>query len=117
MENKYSIIAIKAFEYSTAGLSAEQAWEKASCEIYEKGSSPQKKSCPRNAFLGLTSKNPKSTRSKNALYARKALDILRSNSNHIYSVEQLWSLVIDEPKTHNSQMNIVLALWNNKLIH
>ena len=54
--------------------------------------------------------------SKNALYARKALDILKSNPNRNYSVDELWALVIVEPKAHNSQMNVVLALWSNKLI-
>jgi hypothetical protein len=114
--NKYGETAIKAFEYIKAGANAEQAWEKASCDIFEKGSASQKKGCPRNAFLGLTSNNSKIARSKNAIYARKALDILKGNPNRSYTVDELWSLVIDEPKTHNSQMDIVLALWGNKLI-
>jgi len=67
-------------------------------------------------FLGLFSMDPAISKSKNAIYARKALDILRNNPNHKYSVNELWSQVINEPKTHNAQMDIVLALWNKGLI-
>ena len=71
VNNRYARIAVKAFTYLNTGLDAEEAWEKASCEFYEKGSSSQIKGCPRNAFLGLTSKNPNIKNSKNAIYARK----------------------------------------------
>ena len=116
MQNKYSLIAIRAFEFIEMGLSAEQAWEKASCEIYEKGSPSQKKGCPRNAFLGLTSKKPQSKNGKNVLYARRAHEILQNNLNKSFTPNELWAMVIDKPKTHNSQMNVVLALWDKKLI-
>ena len=116
MQNKYAQIAIKAFAYLNEGLEAEKAWEKASCEFYKKGSSSQIKGCPRNAFLGLTSKKPSIEKSKNALYARKALKFLRENQDRKYSVNELWSKIIDKPIVHNSQMNVVLALWDNKLI-
>ena len=116
MSNKYASIAIKAFAYLNTGLDAEDAWEKASCEFYEKGSSSQIKGCPRNAFLGLTSKKPNIENSKNAIYARKALALLRENPNRKYSVNELWLLITDEPKTHNSQMNVVLALWDSGFI-
>jgi len=114
--NKYGKIAIKAVSYIKAGLQENEAWEKASCEVFPRGSPSQKKGCPRNAFLGLVSQNPNALKSKNAIYARKALDILKTNPNRSYSVDELWSLVINEPKTHNSQMNVVLALWGNRLI-
>ena len=116
MDNKYAKIAVKAFEYINAGYSAEKAWEKASCESYKKGSHSQKKGCPRNAFLGLTSNSQALAKSKNSLYALKALDILRKNPNSNFSINELWLLVVEKPKIHNSQMNIVLALWNNGLI-
>ena len=111
--NKYAQTAIRAVEYIKAGFNAEQAWEKASCEYFEKGSSSQKKGCPKGAFLGLFSKNS----GKNADYATKALEILREHPQHKYSKYELWKLVTDgEVKAHNSQMDVVLALWNNNLI-
>ena len=114
--NKYALIAEKAVSYINKGLQAEDAWEKASCEVYPVGSASQKKGCPKNAFLGLFSNDPNVSYSKNAIYAQRAVEILRKNPNRKYSVNELWSLVIDESKTHNSQMNIVLTLWYKKLI-
>lgn len=115
--NKYAQTAIKAVGYINTGLEAEQAWEKASCEYFEIGTSSQKKGCPKSAFLGLFSKKANKLKSKNATYAYKALTILRNNPNHNYSPNELWALVVaDDPKKHNSQMDIVLVLWENKLL-
>ena len=114
--NKYAQIATIAIEYINKGLSAEQAWEKSSCEIFTRGSASQVKGCPKNAFLGLFSNDNKINHNKNALYARKALSILKENPNKRFSQKELWSLVTDEPKTHNSQMDVVFALWNKHLI-
>lgn len=114
--NTYGKIAIKAVKYVNDGLSAEQAWEQASCEYYEKGSASQSKGCPRGAFLGLFSKEPKKLAGKNAAYAKKALEILKNNLDHTYTEKELWALVTDGNKTHNSQMAVVLALWENDLI-
>jgi hypothetical protein len=112
--NHYANVAIKAFEYFNSGLSVETSWKKASCEFYKKDSAAQRKGCPKCAFFGLVS--PESTKSVNAKYARQALDILRSNLNRKYSAEELWLLIDNASKTHNSQMDVVLALWNNKSI-
>ena len=113
--NKYGQIAIRAVEYMKKGIGERQAWEKASCEVFTRGSASQQKGCPRNAFIGLVTKNPNLRNGKNARYARKAYDILRNNPSRKYSTNDLWTLVIDEPKTHNSQMDVVLALWKSKL--
>lgn len=114
--NKYAQTALIAFDYMDAGVNAEQAWEKASCQVFKKGSASQKKGCPKNAFLGLFSNSPSAKSSKNGTYARNALAILRDNPNKSYSVNELWAAVIPEPKVHNSQMDVVLALWNQKRI-
>jgi len=106
--NMYAKSAIKAFEYMKNGFEKEEAWKKAVCE-FTKSIESQKKPCPKNAFFGLVG----AADTKNALYARKALDILRSNPNHNYSIDELWPLVVDGPKRHDSQMDVVLALWNN----
>ena len=81
----------------------------------------QEKPCPRGAFLGLFSKDPNITKNKNAVYAQKAVSILKRNPNIKYSTKSLWIEVLkglneNLDKASNSQMDVVLALWNNKLI-
>ena len=95
------------------GLDEKQAWEKASCEIFTKGSYAQKKPCPKNAFYGIVSEN---SQGKNANYAKDALNILKANKGKVYSPDELWKLIMNAPPTHNHQMDVVLALWNEKLI-
>jgi len=51
--NKYAQIALIATDYIPKGASSSEAWEKSSSEIFEKGSSSQKKGCTKNALLGL----------------------------------------------------------------
>lgn len=110
--NKYAQSALKAVNYMEKINSAEDAWEKATSEIFDKGTSAQKKSCPKCAFLGLCSKDPDKQNGKNAQYARKAIKILNDNKNRnkTYTKQELWALV-GEGKQHNSQMDVVLALW------
>lgn len=111
--NNYSKIALMAAEEIKLGLSPQEAWDKSSCKVFEKGSSSQTKGCPKNAFLGLYGIN---TNSKNAQYAIKALKYLRNNSSPI-SPKDLWNIVINgENKSHNSQMNVVLSLFENVYI-
>lgn len=111
--NKYGIIAVNAARIIIQGSKPYDAWEKASCELFVKGSPSQKKGCPRNAFLGLFDAT---NNSKNAFYARKAFAYLEKNESAL-NANQLWQIVLDgEEKKHNSQMNVVLALWNEKLI-
>jgi len=114
--NKYALIAINSADYIDGGLIAKAAWEKASCEIFSKGSSSQVKGCPKNAFLGLFSEDPKFINNKNATYACDARSILRENPYHQYSKIELWKLVAGENKTHNSQIDVVMELWNAKKI-
>jgi len=113
----YAQTAIKAVSYINANHTAEEAWEKASCEFFEESSDGQRKPCPRAAFYGLFSKNPKKLEGKNASYAQRAVKILRLNPNTRFTVNKLWKAVMaDEPKQHNYQMDVVLASWENKLI-
>ena len=113
---KYGQVALLATEYIQKGQSAEQAWENASCELLVKGSSSQIKGCPKGAFMGLFSKDQSKRNGKNAVYAQKALSILKNNPNHKYSKSELWSLVVNEPIKHNAQMDVVMTLWDHNLI-
>ena len=115
--SKYGEAAIKAVNYVNEGYTAEEAWEKASCEIFIKGSSMQKKGCPRGAFLGLFSRDPVKLNSKNAFYAQRAVTILKNNPNKKFTPDELWMIVLDNNfLRYNFQINVVLTLWENDLI-
>lgn len=102
------MIAVKAARYVKEGYEPLSAWEKASCEIFERGSSLQKKGCPKNAFLGLYG-----GKGKNAEYARIAWSYLEANPNEYVTASELWEIVMSgNQKAHNSQMDVVLALYN-----
>jgi hypothetical protein len=112
--DKYAHVAIIAANYIQNGLSPQQAWEKASCEVFPKGSTSQKKGCPKNAFLGLFEVN---TDSVNAIYAMNARKYLAANPTRRVTPGELWKIVMNgRAKRHNSQMNVVLALYENNLL-
>jgi len=106
------------------------AWDQATTSIWGGGTSSQVKSCPKNAFLGLCAAgmvkgvtSGKFTRSrKNMKYAVKAANILKANPSLVSLGEVgLWKKVmksLGEPidKVHNQQMDVVLALFQNRLI-
>jgi len=63
----------------------------------------------------------KYTRSRdNKAYAEKAIEILRSSPKATYTPNELWAKVkkefFIEKKAHNSQMDVVLALWEHHYI-
>ncbi|UOF88948.1 hypothetical protein LSG31_13525 [Fodinisporobacter ferrooxydans] len=86
--------------------------------------SSQKKSCPKNAFLGLceaglvygiprgiySEKN--NAQKKNKEYVIKAVELLRLNLELADDKNALWAAVMNgKDMSHNSQMDVVLALW------
>lgn len=97
------------------------AWEKAASKII-KSQSSQKKSCPKNAFLGLCEKGmirgikggSYNAGQKNKKYAIKAVKILRKQPELSEDKKALWAEVSD--KSHEDQMDVVISLWNKKLI-
>lgn len=110
--NKYAQTAIRAAHYMQSGFNANNAWEKASCEIFVPGSYSQKKGCPRKAFLGLFGGS-----GKNAKYAQKALAYLKEHGMNGITTAELWKIAVNgEAKIHNSQMEVVLALFREGLI-
>lgn len=82
------------------------------------------KGCPKNTFLGLCEAGfvkgiPKGnyTKSvKNKEYALQAIEILKRSDNKKFAPKELWSELNLGDKRHNSQMDVVLALWNEGLI-
>lgn len=127
--NSYGKAAIKAIQLTTSGFvdSPLYAWEKATSEIFGKGRSSQKKGCPRSTFLGLcedglvkgipTGQYSKSKGSKNKNYALNAVKILKQYPELSNDKNSLWIKVLKGKLiTHNNQMDVVIALWNEGLI-
>lgn len=105
---KYGQIAQAAADHVKGGMTPQEAWEEASCDVYPKGSPAQRKGCPRNAFLGLNGVNPGNA---NAQYALAANAYLDANPSLDIEPKALWDIVMDgDKKKHNNQMDVVLAL-------
>ena len=125
--NNYGKVATRAVHIFTTGLveSPRQAWSRAAGEVFGEGTSSQKKGCPQTAYLGLCEEglvkgipSGQYTRSqKNKKYALEAVDILKRNPGLAADTNALWDVVMGgEKKTHNSQMDVVVALWKNDLL-
>ena len=125
MANRYGEAAIMAVrENSSAGVDPVVLWEKAMEKLYPTSPTARKKGCPRGAFLGLCEEGVvkgipvgRYTSSKdNKAYAVRAAELLREGKQS-WSTSSLWQAVTDDPeKTHNNQMDVVLALRKNDLI-
>lgn len=124
---KYGQATIKAMKLIEAKLtdSPVTAWKMATIEVFGKGTSSQTKGCPRNTFLGLCedgkvkglSPGDYTKSKKNKEYALTALQILKDTPSLSNEQDLLWLKVQNgESKTHNFQMDVVCALWNNGLI-
>jgi hypothetical protein len=125
--NKYGKAAIEAVKliHSQSLSNPKEAWEAASSQIFSEGTSSQKKGCPRNAFLGLCEeglvngvKPGKYTNSKkNKQYAIDLVNELRAQPELVNDPTSLWKFVMrGDPKVHNHQMDVVIALWVNGFI-
>ena len=129
---KYGQAALKAVALVTGGKTADpaDAWRQATIPLFGKGTEAQRKSCPRDAFLGCCEagfvkgiKPGNYTRSTlNKLYAVTAAHILKINPSLANLTEiDLWKKVLSQlrkatSKTHNDQMHVVLTLFRNKLL-
>lgn len=124
---KYGEAAIKAVKLFSSGIAKtpKDAWEKATIEIFGDRVTSQYKGCPRNAFLGLCEEGivkgiavGNYTKSKkNKEYAIKAIQILKITPELASNKEALWTRVISgENKSHNQQMDVIVSLWNSKLL-
>jgi len=111
------------------GLPPGDAWNKAMLKEFPHSKSNQEKGCPKNTFLGLCEiscikgvpAGNYTLSESNKLYGMVALVILAANRNKSYTPNELWKevliqLKLDTNKKPNSQMNVVLALWERELI-
>lgn len=127
----YGEVAVRAAELirSYSVESVTEAWNTTASAVFLHSSSLQEKGCPRSAFLGLCEKGLVSgvpaapdgvyTRSvANKEYAVKAVQLLKQNAAlATIKPEELWELVMSGvDKKHNSQMDVVLGLWQQGLI-
>ena len=123
MANRYGEAALMAARDSV-GTSPARRWQSAMERVYPTSVSAQKKGGPRGAFLGLCEEGlvkgippgHYTTPKDNKAYAVQAVALL-SGGTQKWSISELWRAVSDDPeKAHNSQMDVVLALWKNELI-
>ena len=119
-----ALAAVKLYRNSPA-LSPRSAWDQATVGIFGERTDSQKKGCPRDAFLGLCEAGlvkgiPKGSYCRSVLnknYAIAALLYLGNNPSFADKPARLWQLLMHgRQKVHNSQMDVVLALWNQGLI-
>src|ERR1035437_9720604 len=125
MANRYGEAALIATRQgSSADVNPVARWESAMERLYPTSPTARKKGCPRGAFLGLCEEGlvkgisaGRYTSSKdNKDYAVRAAALL-TEGKQSWSTSALWRAVTNDPaKTHNSQMDVVLALWKNDLI-
>ena len=93
-------------------------------QLYPTSATAQRKACPRGAFLGLCEEGlvrgippgHYTTSTDNKGYAVRAAALL-AEGRQGWSTSSLWQAVTNDPeKAHNSQMDVVMALWKNGLI-
>jgi hypothetical protein len=125
MANRYGEAALLAARKMFAGdVNPISRWESAMRAVYPTSPIARKKGSPRGAFLGLGEEGlvkgipagHYSASAANKAYAVRAAELLIEGKQN-WSTSSLWREVENDPeRTHNGQMDIVLALWKNDLI-
>lgn len=123
--NQYGKVALKAVEQTKNGKAPPKAWLDAAKDVFVDKKSSIEKSCPRGTFLGLAEDgyikgipSGNYTRStKNKAYGLAALQQLKMSPELAKNKKELWLRSCnDQPKVQNGQMDVVLALWDHKLL-
>lgn len=126
----YKAIALKAAQLAKSQkISPVKAWQLCAEKEFPASKSSQVKSCPKNTFLGLCEAGrlsgiPSGKYTSSILnkgYAITASNILSKSKNTSFNPLTLWTETLkvskaEGSKQHNSQMDVVLALWENGLI-
>jgi hypothetical protein len=125
MANRYGEAALMAAQEDSPFAGNPVArWKAAMAALYPTSLSAQRKACPRGAFLGLSEEGlikgiPEgqyAASEDNKAYAVQAVALL-TEGKQSWSVSALWRAVAKDPeKVHDSQMDVVMALWKNDLI-
>jgi hypothetical protein len=125
MANRYGEAALIAARMDAHGkvLTPAARWQEATRQLYPTSPSAQRKGGPRFAFLslceaGLVKGIPPgqyAPSNKAKAYALRAVGLLNAGTHK--AVNALWTEVTDgEEIAHQSQMDVVLALWKNDLL-
>ena len=121
---KCAVNAVKIFVLKKI-ITPNEAWELSSVAEFGKGSSSQKKGCPRDAFLGLCENGNikgipvgKYTKSKkNKSYALGAVQFLKKHPKLVWNPLVIWNYVTSKHSiVHNQQMDVVIDLFKNGLL-
>jgi hypothetical protein len=125
MANRYGEAALMATRRgSSTDIDPVARWESAMKQLYPTSPAARRKDCPRGAFLGLCEEGLVNdipaghyTASKDdKAYAVRAAALLAEGTQS-WSRSTLWQAVTNDPeKTHDGQLDVVLALWKNGLI-
>jgi hypothetical protein len=130
---KYGDTAVRAAGLLQDGYeSAEEAWRAVAAEMFPDAPEARRKGCPKQAFLGLcqaglirgvsSDRCVKADPSLNRDYAQVAVRLLAADPGLAHAgTAELWRRVMEEvrgdpEKRHNQQMDVVLTLWNERLI-
>jgi len=125
----YGSVAVRAtqlFLHESFDGSLAEAWAGAVREFYPTSEDSQEKGCPRGAYLGICEAGivvdvpagDYTQSRKNKAYAIAAVQLLVKNEALADAGPvALWHRVMgNSDKRHNSQMDVVLALWEHRLI-
>lgn len=118
-----SYLAVQAI-MKNGKLRPRQAWAEAAEKIFGEGNTSAKKGCPGSAFLGLCEagmvreipKGKYTRATKNKEYALKAAALLKADPSLARNASELWRRITNNEVNHNSQMDVVITLWNKDLL-
>ncbi|MBI4833799.1 MAG: hypothetical protein HY811_03115 [Planctomycetes bacterium] len=123
---KFGECAIKAVDLilSKSIRNPEEAWKVAATDIFKNEVTTQDKVCPKNAFLGLCEEGKikgvtcgnYTASENNKSYAIKAVQLLQLDTTLSRSQKELWARITNNSVKQNQQMDVVIALWDKKLI-
>ena len=124
---RYGKAAVEAVDLvRSTGISPNQAWDIATGNEFGKGTSSQKKGCPKGAFLGLCENGMVkdipvgnyTSSLENKRYAVKAVRLLTEKPELSYNEERLWDEVTGGKSVkQNHQLDVVLSLWKKGYIN
>ena len=125
MTSKYRIVAVEAAYAASKGMHPLDAWNASAAKVFKNNLSCISKGCPKSTFLSLAQlgvilgiKPGEYTQSiENKKYADSALKLLHENSSWSNNSLKLWERIMNGvEKKHNSQMDVVIGLWQAKLL-
>jgi hypothetical protein len=122
----YALVAVEASKLAAAGVQPTAAWADRAAKVFAGKPASEVKGCPRSTFLGLAGAGlivnvPPGAYTKsveNRRYGIAAMQRLVDDASWANRPMALWEAVASypTPKRHNGQMQVVLALWNARLL-